>query len=142
LRAEVKGPHIPLVATAQPGGVALPGLLIVAVRLSDAIRPVRLLLDSGTETPILYNLSQYMVLQVFHDWTLRERGVDGAQQTLWRLPPQNVKIGSLELAQVPFFALAGNQKDSSEKGFDGLLATGLFRRIFVDHADHFAVLER
>jgi hypothetical protein len=142
MRAEVKGPHIPLVATGQPDGVALPGLLIVAVRLSDGMRPVRLLLDSGTETPKLYNISQYMVLQVSHDVPLRGRGVDGAQQILSPLPPQNVKIGSLELARVLFFALAGIQKDASEKGFDGVLATGLFGRVFVDHADHFAVLER
>jgi hypothetical protein len=93
MRAEVKGPHILLVATAQPDGVALPGLLIVAVRLSDGMRPVRLLLDSGTETPKLYNISQYMVLQVSHDVPLRGRGVDGAQQILSPLPPQNVKIG-------------------------------------------------
>jgi hypothetical protein len=82
-----------------------------------------------------------MVLQDFHDWPLRETGVDGAQQTLWRLPPQNVKIGSLKLPRVPFYALAGIQKDASEKGFDGVLAMGLFRRIFVGHSDHFAVLE-
>jgi Aspartyl protease len=141
MRAEVKGPHIPLVTTAQPDGVALPGLLIVAVRLSDAMRPVRLLLDSGTETPKLYNISQYMVLQVSHDVPLRGRGVDGGQQILLSLPPQDIKIGSLELPRVPFFALAGIQKDASEKGFDGVLATALFRRVFVDHADHFAVLD-
>jgi hypothetical protein len=46
MRAEVKGPHIPLVAATVPEeGVALPGLLIIAVRLSDGMRPVRLLLD-------------------------------------------------------------------------------------------------
>ena len=52
MRAEVKGPHIPLVATAEPeDGVALPSLLIIAVRLSDGLRPVRLMLDSGANTP-------------------------------------------------------------------------------------------
>jgi len=55
--------------------------------------------------------------------------------------PQHVKIGSLELSRVPFFSLAGIQKDARVKGFDGVLPTGLFRRVFIDHADHFAVLE-
>ena len=55
--------------------------------------------------------------------------------------PQDVKIGSLELSRVPFFSLAGIQKDARVKGFDGVLPTGLFRRVFIDHADHFAVLE-
>jgi hypothetical protein len=63
MRAEVTGPHIPLVAAAEPeDGVALPGLLIIAVRLSDGMRPVRLMLDSGTNSPVLYNTSQYMAL--------------------------------------------------------------------------------
>jgi Aspartyl protease len=142
MRAEVKGPHIPLVATAEPeDGVALPGLLIVAVRLSDGMRPVRLMLDSGTNAPILYNTSQYMALQLSQSVPLRGNGVDGAQRIFSALPPQEVKIGSLELSRVPFFSLAGTQKDARVKGFDGVLPTGLFRRVFIDHADHFAVLE-
>jgi hypothetical protein len=27
------------------------------------------------------------------------------------------------------------------KGFDGVLTIGLFRRVFIDHTEHFAVLE-
>ena len=72
---------------------------------------------------------------------LRGNGVDGAQRIFSALPTQDVKIGSLELSRVPFFSLAGIQKDARVKGFDGLLNTGLFRRVFIDHADHFAVLE-
>jgi hypothetical protein len=142
MRAGVKGPHIPLVATAEPeDGVALPGLLIISVRLSDGIRPVRLMLDSGTNSPILYNTSQYMALQLSQSVPLRGNGVDGAQRIFLALPPQDVKIGSLELSRVPFFTLAGAQKDARIKGFDGILPAGLFRRVFIDHADHFAVLE-
>ena len=142
MRAQVKGPHIPLVATAEPeDGVKLPGLLIVAVRLSDGMRPVRLMLDSGTNAPILYNTSQYMALQLAQSVPLRGNGTDGAQRIFLALPQQDVKIGSLELSRVPFFTLAGIQKDARVKGFDGVLPTGLFRRVFIDHADHFAVLE-
>jgi hypothetical protein len=57
------------------------------------------------------------------------------------LPPQDVKIGSLELSGVPFFSLNGTQKDARAKGFDGVLTTGFFRRVFIDHADLYAVLE-
>ena len=53
MRAEVKGPHIPLVATAEADELgATPGLLLITVRLSDGLRPVRLLLDSGVNEPI------------------------------------------------------------------------------------------
>ena len=141
MRAEVKGPHIPLLAMAEPDGVALPSLLIIAVRLSDGLRPVRLELDSGTNTAKLFNTSQYMVLQFSHNVPLPGSGLDGAQRILSALPPQDVEIGSLELPGVPFFSLTGLQKDASVKGFDGVLPTELFRRVFIDHADHFAVLE-
>ncbi len=61
MRAEVKGPHIPLVASAEPEqGSPLPDLPIISVRLSDAMRPVRLMLDSGANGAILYNTSEYL----------------------------------------------------------------------------------
>jgi Aspartyl protease len=141
MRAEVKGPHIPLLATAEPDGVALPSLLIIAVRLSDGLRPVRLQLDSGTNTAKLFNTSQYMVLKFSPNVPLYGSGLDGAQRILSALPPQDMKIGSLELPRVPFFSLTGIQKDARVKGFDGVLPTGLFRRIFIGYADRFVILD-
>ena len=82
-----------------------------------------------------------MVLPSSHDVPLRGSGVDGTQRIFSALPPQDVKIGSLELSGVPFFSLTGIQEDARVKGFDGVLPTGLFRRVFIDHADRFAVLE-
>jgi len=38
-------------------------------------------------------------------------------------------------------ALAHPQKDSNRKAFDGLLSTDLFRRVFINHVDNYAVLE-
>jgi hypothetical protein len=142
MRAGVKGTHIPLVASAEPAnGAMLPGLLIVAADLTDGARPVRLMLDSGANAPILYNTSQYMALQLSQTVALRGSGVDGAQRIFSALPPQDLKIGPLALTGVPFFSLAGSQKDSLAKGFDGVLTIGLFRRVFIDHTEHFAVLE-
>jgi hypothetical protein len=61
MRAEVKGPHIPLVAPDQaPDGEPLPSLLIISARLSDGAPPARLKLDSGTNAPFLYNTSGHM----------------------------------------------------------------------------------
>ena len=142
MRSAVKGPHIPLLAPAEPeDGVPLPGLLIIAAHLSDGTRPVRLVLDSGTTAPVLFDTSQYISVRPAYDVPLRASAVDGAQQILSALPPQDVRIGSVELPRVPFFSLAGNQKDARIKGVDGVLATAVFRRVFIDHADHFAVLE-
>jgi hypothetical protein len=142
MRAALKRPHIPLLAPAEPeDGVALPDLLIIAASLTDGTRPVRLLLDSGTNAPILFNTPQYMSVQPAYAVPLRGSAVDGAQRILSALPPQDVKIGSVELPRMSFLSLAGTQKDARLKGVDGVLATALFRRVFIDHADHFAVLE-
>ena len=142
MRAGVKGMHIPLVASAEVvNGTVLPYLLIIAAHLTDGTRPVRLLLDSGANAPVLYNTSQYMALELSQTVVLRGNGVDGAQRIFSALPPQDVKIGPLELSGVPFFRLAGSQKDPMAKGFDGVLTMGLFRRVFIDHTEHFAVLE-
>jgi len=140
MRAGVKGPHILLIAPAEPDqGSALPALPIISVRLSDATRPVRLLLDSGTNGALLYNTSEYMAPP--RTGHLEGAGVDGRQRMFSVMPPQDVKIGALELSGVTFASLPGTQKDARAKGFDGNLTLGLFRRVFIDHADHYAVLE-
>lgn len=142
MRAEIKGQHIALVTPAQAtDGTPLPSSLIVTGRLSDGMRPVRLKLDSGANVPFLYNTSEYMALGLFHGASLRGGGANGSQRTFTALPPQNVKIGPVEISKVGFITLAGARKDSRTSEFDGLLTTSLFRRVFIDHADHFAVLE-
>jgi hypothetical protein len=141
MRSEVKGPHIPLLAAAETDQVgALPAFLLIAARLSNGLRPVRLLLDFGANEPILFNTAQYMLQRPAQDVALRGRALDGAQPAFSSLPPQDVKIGPLALARVPFVSTT-TDKDSYVQGFDGVLNTGLFRRIFIDHADRFAVLE-
>ena len=138
MRGEVKGSRIPLLA--QADGSQLASSLIVVARLSDGMRPVRLKLDSGSNVPFLYNTSEYMALGMFRGASLHG-GSGGAQKTFMALPPQDVRIGSAELGKVPFITLAGVQKNTHTSQFDGLLTMGLFKRVFIDHADHYAVLE-
>jgi hypothetical protein len=142
MRAEVKGPHIPLAAAAEVDQAGpLAALLLISVRLSDGLRPVRLMIDSGANESVLFNTSEYMVLRPSLVPPVDFRGVDGMRTTLSALPLQDVKIGPLKLPAVSFFSLARTDKDSSVKGFDGVLTTGSFRRVFIDHADRFAILE-
>jgi hypothetical protein len=139
MRADLRGPHAQLITPAERGSGLEPNLIIVEARVSDATRPVRLMLDSGANGAILYNTSEYLAPpQKGH---MRGAGVDGRQRMFSALPLQDVKIGSLKLRGVPFFSLAGTQTDARTKGFDGVLTLGLFRRVFIAHADHFAVLE-
>jgi hypothetical protein len=142
MRGEIKGSHIPLMTTAQAAdGSPLPKSLIVAARLFDGMRPVRLKLDSGASVSFLYDTAEYMALGLFRGAPLQGGGVNKSQQKFTALPPQDMKIGSIKMAKVVFITLAGAQRSARTAGFDGLLALGLFRRVFVCHADHFAVLD-
>jgi len=142
MRAELKGSHVALVEPAQaPDDAQLPKSLIVVAKLSDGMRPIRLKLDSGSNVPFLYNTSDYLALGLVHGARLNGGGANGGLHTFTALPPQNVKMGSVELSKVPFVTLASGQKDTRTSDFDGLLTLGLFKRVFIEHADHFAVLE-
>ena len=142
MAADVKGPHIALVAPARATN-AIPTLrsLIIAARLSDGMRPVRLKLDSGSNTPFLYGPSQYLAIGLSRGASWHGREADGTQRAFVALPLQDVKIGPLELSKVSFLTLAGVQKDPRASNFDGLLTTGLFKRILICHTDHFVVLD-
>jgi hypothetical protein len=140
MRTEVRGPHIALMTpSAIAGGFGSPHQIIVEARLSDASRPVRLELDSGTNGAILYNISQYMAPPqcAFS----KGAGIDGKRRMFSVLPPQDVKIGSLVLTRVPFVSLLGTETDARVKGFDGVMTISIFRRVFIAHAHHFAILE-
>jgi len=142
MREDVKGQRIPLLAPKQTGeGAQLPKSLIIAARLSDGMRPVRLKLDSGSNTPFLYGPSQYLAIGLFRGASWHGREADGTQRAFVALPLQDVKIGPLELSKVSFLTLAGVQKDPRTSDFDGLLTTGLFKRILICHTDHFVVLD-
>jgi hypothetical protein len=139
MRADVKGPHIALLTAPETssGGPSF-STLIISARLSDGMRPVRLNLDSGTNAPFLFDSPQYMT-----PGSIRRvgGGLNGTQRSLSTLPPQDLKIGSLKFPNVSFATLAYSQRDSRTRTFDGLLTLGLFRRVFICHADHFAVFE-
>ena len=142
MRGEVKGAHIALIVPVKTAdSTQLPKSLILSARLSDGMRPVRLKLDSGSNVSFLYNTSEYMALGTFRGASLQGGGANGSRRTFTALPPQNMKIGSVEVAHVGFVTLTGAQKDSRTSDFDGLLTVGLFKRVFIDHTEHFAVLE-
>ena len=141
MAADVKGPHIALVTPARATN-GMPALrsLIIAARLSDGTRPVRLKLDSGTNVSFLFYTARYMPLELLGRTSLLGGGLDGAQHPYATVPLQDLHIGPIEIPRVSFFTFADSKKDSGITG-DGMLATGLFRRVFICHAHHFAVLD-
>jgi hypothetical protein len=143
LRGELKGSRVALETTSKTGGVP-PNSLIFAVRLSDRTRPVRLKLDSGANASMLYDASQFTPIELYMGHlghSLRGSGANGLQIAYITLPPQDVKIGRLELTNIPFFAPADAKDIAKPSDFDGLLPLRLFQRVFICRAEQFAILE-
>ncbi len=143
MAADVKGPHIALVAPARATN-GMPALrsLIIAARLSDGTRPVRLNLDSGTNVSFLFYTARYMPLELLARTSLLGGGSDRAQRPVSTIPLQDLQIGSLEFPKVSFFTYADSPEGLSRtSAYDGLLTLGIFRRVFICHVHHFAVFE-
>jgi hypothetical protein len=138
---EVKGRHVDLLGRVGTAGGGLAGPLVVAVKLSDGMRPVNLELDSGASVCFLYNTQAYMALGMFKGVSLRGTGVSGAVRVFTTLPLQTMKVGSVEIPRVPCVTFQEGQNAVESPDFDGLLSTGLFRRVLIAHTNHFAVLE-
>ena len=143
MAADVKGPHIALVAPARATkGTPALGSLIIAARLSDGTRPVRLKLDSGTNVSFLFYTARYMPLELLARTSALGGGFDRAQRPVSTIPLQDLQIGSLEFPRVSFFTYADSSEGlSGTSAYDGLLTLGIFRRIFICHTHHFAVFE-
>lgn len=142
MAADVKGPHIGLMAPARATS-GMPALrsLIITARLSDGTRPVRLKLDSGTNVSFLFYTARYMPLELLQRTSLLGGGLDRAQRPVSTVP-QDLQIGSLEFPKVSFFTYADSPEGLSRtSAYDGLLTLGIFRRVFICHAHHFAVFE-
>ena len=141
MRRTIKGQRVELLMPAQAGAGQLPRTLIVAARLSNGKHPVRLKLDSGANAAVLYDAAQLLALGSFQGASLHGAGSDGVQRRYASLPPLNMKIGALAMEKLTFLTPVGDGNNPQAGEIDGLMGTSHFRRIFIDHADHFAVLE-
>jgi Aspartyl protease len=143
MQAAVKGGHIALVTPAQtPDEVPLTTLLIIPVHLSGfGERQLLLALDSGANASFLFNHA----VNLAPGWRqTRQRdgyGADGVKRGFSILPPQSMQIGSFNIQQVSFAAPADSGENALTSKEDGLLTTGLFRRVFISYADRFVVLD-
>jgi hypothetical protein len=142
MRAAMKGPHIPLVEAVPVAEGASPRrLLVVTARLTEQTLPVRLKLDSGSDMPVLYGFGQRMAQRSFGDAVSYVSGANGSREIFAALPPQDVTVGPSRLPRITFYTIADGRRDSRREDFDGLLPMSLFRRAFICHAEHYAVLE-
>jgi hypothetical protein len=143
MQAAVKGGHIALVTPSQtPNEVPLTALLIIPVHLSGfGARQLLLTLDSGANASFLFNHAVNLAPGLRQTWQRNGYGADGVKRGFSILPPQSMHIGSLSIQQVSFAAPADSRENALTSKEDGLLATVLFRRVFISYADRFVVLD-
>jgi hypothetical protein len=143
MRAKVKGQHIAL--SAQPlfeQGSAAPQKLIVPAHLSGIEeRQLLLVLDSGTNAPLLYDARQDLRRLQTVSAPLRGRGTDGQEHAFTVLAGQDLQVGPHSLHQIPFVTPVDAGRTLPKVDVDGLLPTVLFQRVFVNYSDHYVVLE-
>jgi hypothetical protein len=149
MRSKVNGPHIALSAQplSQPQpfskqNSAAPQKLIVPVHLSGiGKRQILLQLDSGTNAPLLYEAWEDPGHLQTAGTSLRGRGTDGQEHAFSVLAGQDVQVGPHVLHQVPFVTPVDAAASVAKADVDGLLPTLLFKRVFVNYADHYVVLD-
>jgi hypothetical protein len=141
---EMKGERIPYQTSTDTSAGSRPAkLLIMSARFYNGRRPVRLMLDSGSNSPFLYGPAEYLALGLIEGASWHGSGANGQQQAFVALPPQDLKISGIEMSKVPFLTLRSEQKGSRSHpaSYDGLLPTGFFSSVFLSHDGEFAVLE-
>jgi len=142
MQGAIKGRRIALVAPVQRGPASgSPGLLLLAVHLSGSESSSLLLkLDSASSVPFLYDPARYMYAGLSGGRLLQGENVDGTVRTFALLSPQEVRIGNMVLPRVEFATLLGAKHEVQKQEADGLLPTGLFRRVYIGYAGRFVIL--
>src|ERR1035438_365575 len=143
MREKVRGEQIQLVAPPPAEReLAYTERLVLSVSLSDiANRQVLLQLDSGSDGPILYPSTNEAEREILKQAARRSGNVSNAQKAFADLPPQDVRIGARTVSQVHFVTPVNVGLNIPARDEAGLLPTVLFKRVYINYADHFAVIE-
>jgi hypothetical protein len=136
----IRGERIPL-ATPPIGdgsGSATEPLIaeVYLPRLAD--RPLYLLLDSGANVPYLCDSSRGSAPSL-GGRAMHVSSTNGAGHDFVVLPAQDMQIGSSVVRQISFVTPASHSPAKLQ--VDGMLPTGLFRRVYISYLNHFMVLE-
>jgi hypothetical protein len=94
MQANVKGAHIALQRPPPPeNNLPFTESPMVPVHVSGMKEQLLLLLDSGSNAPMLYEAGQELAGALAVSVPLRTRGADGIEREFAVLPPQDVQIG-------------------------------------------------
>lgn len=143
MQGELRGERIPLVTPKHPESeLPFSERLVISVSLSDTgNRQILLQLDSGSDGPILYSGNRELEESLLKHARLQGAQVSEAQRAFALLPPQDMRIGTRTIRKVPFVTPVSTAKYIPDRKEDGLLATVLFQRLYVSHADHYVIFD-
>ena len=102
---------------------------------------LRLQLDSGINSPLLYGAGEDLKPGQTTGAPLRSRGTDGSEHAFAVMASQDVQVGPHSLRQIQFVMPMNAGKNSPKSDVDGLLPTMLFQRVYVSYAGHYVVLD-
>jgi len=143
MEIHLRGERIPLVTsghleTEMPASPRL----VISVNLSDTgSRPILLQLDSGSDGPILYAGNPKLERAILRRARLQSPDVGEARRAFAILPPQDVRIGSRVIPNVPFVTPVHAAQNVPDREEDGLLATVLFQRVYICHSGHYVIFD-
>ncbi len=104
-------------------------------------RELLLLLDSGTNEPLLYNAESSRTGGDVMNVAAVARGMDGAEHGFAVLPAKDLRIEGNRVQEVSFIIPTTTAADVPQVAFDGLLPTSLFKRIFISYSGRYAVID-
>jgi hypothetical protein len=139
---DVRGERIPLVTSGHPENeIPSSPRLVISVNLSDAgSRPILLQLDSGSDGPMLYAGNQSLEQPILRRARLQSPEVGEARRAFAVLPPQDMRIGSKTIRRVPFVTPVSASQNIPDREEDGILATVLFERVYINHTNRYIIL--
>jgi hypothetical protein len=108
----IKGEHIALLTPPHDADEKHLPHPLIPVHLSDVrTRQFLMTLDSGTNVPFLYKIDRDLAPRSLAGTWMQGRSGDGAEQRLFPLPPQNMKIGNMGFREIRFVTLASAERD-------------------------------
>jgi hypothetical protein len=143
MQRELRGERISLVPSKhRENEVPFSERLVISVNLSDTgTRQILLQLDSGSDGPILYSGNQESEEPLLKRAKTRGAEADEAHRAFAILPPQDMRIGTRTIRKVPFVTPVSAGQDVPVREENGLLATVLFQRVYISHADHYVIFD-
>jgi hypothetical protein len=135
LASSVEGEHLPLTSTGTYQTAATLDRIVVPLQLALLRRPVSFLLDSGTNTVMLFPLEQEAAQIGWRSGRGNIHSLNTSQNC--HVERTDLAIGSQRLRGVVLAACADRTRDKTDT--DGLLPTGIFHRLFISYRHEYVI---